>query len=111
MKNRKKSPTLINLIHEQTIKVVDLDYEPTLQAIKKIANDLGIDMNDIMNADVEMRSDYDFTVQNIPNHAIKSFSVGKSDDETSFDVSAPDTAKRSISIDEESDKLKKLAGL
>lgn len=86
-------------LRESKMKVSELDFEPTLKAVEKIADRLGLKWDNVKQGTIEQRGDYTFTVKDIPNHGINQFSVHKSDDGQSLIVSVPDTAKMDVALE------------
>lgn len=78
------------------MKVSQLDFEPTKQVIEQVAEELGLDMENVMQADIKMYSDVEFVLKNIPNQAINSVMVTLSTDESEFIVDTPNHARVAI---------------
>ena len=83
-------------INESVLSISDLDFEPTLEVIKQAADRLGLEWNNVSQASIEMYSDTNFKVMNIPKQSIDQFNVRLSDDESEFIIDAPNTAQITI---------------
>ena len=80
-------------------KVGEFDYEPTMKVIEYVADMLGLDMENVKQANIKMYNDFNFSITEIPNQAINWFDVSLSNDESNFIVDVPNSAQKIIPVE------------